>query len=438
MLLIAHATRKTKTFFYRWKAVTSTSLRLLTEILFYPFAYHANLQRLGLISARPLFPYWRSFIPFSSWSPIRPLSLQHGVSRATVVDIFNATMTSPLVFVLAGHFVERWVYAVIFEAIETTVIHPNNPDLSSPDDGVKNKASVILGLRQKSPQFIRNTINDFLVAIGWGDPLQAGETEEHRRESGTSVEHDVIESIEVGDNEITNITRLEIPVVDSTVPLDTANANANMAEAPVPEPEPVPVYRVPMADDGNVPVSPTASEPSQNADDPRIRITSRERIVEMEVRFPHVVSTDTVIAGNGSSSSGGHVTSLDPAERIPQVYHRVTQLSTEPAQMIGAICKAQVVGWAVLPFKLVTFRLIASHYLSRFDSQSTGSIDMPLYRVLSPLAELRDLSWTSCGLMLSRLALCSALEVAIDLALWQIQWSTVTHIGKKSFGWGAL
>src|SRR5207247_2190604 len=132
----------------------------------------------GLIPARPLLPSWKTFIPFSKWSPIQPfppLLLRSAPPPTSGIDWFLrgwkagfiAPLSSPLVFVCLEHFLERWIYDVVYEAIESTIIHPTNPDLLAPDDGTKNRAA-ILGLREKSPSLIRNTIRKFLAALGWG------------------------------------------------------------------------------------------------------------------------------------------------------------------------------------------------------------------------------------------------------------------------------
>jgi hypothetical protein len=100
--------------------------------------------------------------------------------------------------------------------------------------------------------------------------------------------------------------------------------------------------------------------------------------------------------------------------------------------MIGAIVKSQLVGWAVLPFKLVVLRLVASHYLARQKDHGVA------LRFVEPFPNLNDLSLRSIGIGMSRVALCSALELAIDLSLWSAQYLAVTTVGKTVFDWGAL
>lgn len=336
-------------------------------------------------------------------------------------------LTSPLLFVCLEHSLERWVYGIIFEAVASSTIHPDNPDLLSPDDGVKHKETAILGLRQKSPPFIRNAINRALATLGWAETFSPKAGEEQRRGSSQSIAIDISRTIDVGDNQVTNLTSLPVEAVHTS--MQPVSGLADEANVPAPS----------DARPDRPPASPTASEPSQNDDDPRIRITSREGIVEMEVRLPpEVLQSYTEMAGSGPPISGQrNDTPPAPVEPVGQKHHRVTQLSTEPAQMIGAICKAQIVGWAVLPLKIVTFRLIASHYLAGRENQAILS-HWRLHHVLDPMAELRELNIRSVGQLFSRVALCGALEIAIDLTLWGCQWVAVTYIGKKSFGWGVL
>lgn len=320
------------------------------------------------------------------------------------------------------------MYAVIYESIESTVIHPNSPDLRSPDD-FKNKASAIFGLRQKSPLIVRKTIRRFLVALGWGERSPTPDVPDAYGESNQAVEIDVRRHVEVDGTQITNINRLQVPAVHAGIHPVAGDNDAVETRTPF--------QTIPGR---GPPASPTASEQSHHGDDPRIRITSREGIVEMEVRLPaQVLSSHTEVIENARSTSAQRDAALPvPEDQVLQIYHRVTQLSTEPSQMIGAICKAQIVGLAVLPFKLVTIRLIASHYLAGHGNPVGIPPGSSWYRVLSPLSELHDLSLRSTGLLLSRVALCGMLEVAIDLTLWGCQYVAVTHIGKNYFGWGTL
>jgi hypothetical protein len=104
--------------------------------------------------------------------------------------------------------------------------------------------------------------------------------------------------------------------------------------------------------------------------------------------------------------------------------------------MIGVICKTQLVGWAMLPLRMVAYRLVASHNLAgRVNRLSSGR---SLYPVMHPLAELHDLDLRRISTLVSRVALCGAIEVAINLGLWGCQWATVTYLGKKYFAWGTL
>lgn len=393
------------------------SSRLALELFFYPFSYHAHLQRLGLIPARPLLPSWKSFLPFSSQSPLMPFSIYHNTS-GTVVDVLRAALTSPVVMVIAEHFYTRWIYSAIFEAVESFIIRPDNADIESPDALSKDRATSILGLQRRSPPLVRSAINKLLVFLGWCEPDAV---------PGTSLAPSVanaIQSVEVAGTQITDLAPIEIPV--SRIERQTTDG-ANESTVTVP---------IDFLDDlmrPTTPPTPTTSDHDEN--DPRIRITSREGIVEMEVRLPpRVISSHSEILDVQPTSSSHHQhASRNTHHRAsPPSHHRVTQLSTEPSQMIGAIVKSQLVGWAVLPFNLVLLRLVASHYLA---SQKNHGVAL---RFVEPFPNLNDISLRSIGIGMSRVALCSALELAIDLSLWSVQYLAVTTVGKTVFDWGAL
>ncbi|KAF2474794.1 uncharacterized protein BDR25DRAFT_214690 [Lindgomyces ingoldianus] len=430
LLFATRASGKTRLLFQRQKNLISNGFRLLVEIAFYPLAYHATLQRLALLPTKPLLPPWRAFVPFSSSSPIRLLSLPSALTAASLMEFIKSAISSPLVFVCLEHFLERWVYALVYEAIESTTIRPDRPDLETPDDGVKNRATQILGLRRKSPPVVRTAINKLLVTLGWGKPFPSSEAREYSDGRTRRAEIEMSRTMENNQGRVTNVSRLQIPMAHMPIqPLPGGSSVSNITVAPTSVPE------------AFSPASPTASQGSQgDNDDPRIRITSREGIVEMEVRLPpHVLSTHTEVSGTNSPTPIQRGIALSPADEPEEpACHRVTQLSTEPSQRIGAVLKAQIVGWATLPLKLITLRLIASHYIAGRQRRPDQKFGIAVYRGVSPLGGLRDFNLQSAGVLISRVALCGALEVAIDLSLWGCQWLAINCVGKKFFGWGTL
>lgn len=404
------------------------SFRLALEVLFYPLSYHAFLQKLGLLPATPLLPSWRSFIPFSESSPLIPLSIYYN-PYASLLDCMKAMLTSPALLVIADQYLERWVHASIHEAIELSIIRPNNADIQGRDTAAKDRARTILGLRRRSPPVVRKVINSFLTFIGWGQPLASGTTE-GRRSSDVEriVGIDEGQTFDVSDTRVTNITPLELPMIQTQAEQQTEPSHEESVE--------IAVDGVDEPSRPTSPFTPTASITDQEDNDPRIRITNREGIVEMEVRLPpRILSSHTEAAdGSGSLHQGGptvhHEASSSSSARRP--YHRVTRLSSEPAQMISAVVKAQLVGLAILPLRLVALRLVASHFLAGQEGQTSA------LRTVRLLPSINDLSWRTVGLQISRVALCNALDLAIDLGLWGVQYFTITNIGRRVFGWGTL
>ncbi|CAI9634890.1 unnamed protein product [Alternaria burnsii] len=426
MLYATRASPKTRHFFRRAKKAIKSSLRLGLEVLCYPFFYHAALQRLGLVPARPLLPTWTCLIPFSSSSPLLPFSVRYDAS-SSITECIGAVLTSPLVLLCAEHAIERWIYACVYEAVETAVIRPDKPDVPSRDVNGKDRALTVLGLRRESPTLIRNAIHSLLAMLGWALPSSSPNTQQKRTiELATTAASNNGQTIEVGGTQVINATPLHLPVLQSQ-------------DQPVTEPLDADVITIPidafqdLIRSTTPPGSPTESE--QNENDPRIRITSREGIVEMEVRLPpRILSTHTrVTEASGSSRDDAAVEPRDRARSIDgHVYHRVSQLSCEPAQMISAMVRAQLVGLAMLPFRMVTLRMIASHHLASQGGYA-GS-----HRIVNPLELHGDLSWRNIGTQLSRVALCGALELAIDLSLWGMQYQAITKFGQSVFGWGTL
>lgn len=341
------------------------------------------------------------------------------------MDFLKAFVTSPFVLVCLEHFFERWVYAIINAPVEATIIRPTNPDLISPEHGERERTTAILGLRKKSPKFVQNGIAALFGFIGWSD----SDISTSPQSGSMAVRADNLSSgdgVAVNGNQIQNINRLSIdaPAMPGTEATETVT---------------VPISSVsevrPFSPFGSPPLSPTTSQASHNDGDPRIRITTRGNLVEMEVRLPpHVLSSHTEVAGSGPPTPIQRDIASPSSMRFPGTmpYHRVTQLSSEPSSMLGAICKSQIVGIVSLPLKLVTLRLVASHYLA---GQHGSCASRGVYDVFSIPSQL---DWKHTGALMSRLALCSMLELAIDLGLWGCQYLTVSWLGVRAFDWGTL
>jgi hypothetical protein len=401
--------------------LTFTRLRLGLEILFYPISYHADLQRLGFIPTRPYLPSWSTFNPFSALSPLTPFSLYYDPTTS-LLNCAKAVMSSPLVFVCAGHFFEFWLYGTINEAVESSVVRPDNPDVISPDASNRHRVTTILGLRQKSSPMVRKAIRRLMMALGWAmpDELDAPEGDQpsqpvHQLDSTEA------QTIDVGGTTVTDVTPLVLGVAQTQ--------DSDTEEVPEISGLAMSVVAVDELDRPPTPLSPLVSEMLDDEDDPRIRITSREGIVEMEVRLPRMLSSHTEVVDDAHASPQIQYTRVIPQSDRPR--HRVSQLSLEASDKISAIVKTQLVGLAVLPLRLVALRLVASHYLA-----SHG--DSGYSRVVVPWPSLKELSWRSIGVQVSRVALCSLLHIAIDLSLWGIQYAISLNVGKGLFEWGSL
>lgn len=291
-----------------------------------------------------------------------------------------ALVTSPVVLVCVEHFIERWVYACIHEAVEASVLRPENADRPRRAYADKEWGAALLGRRGQSPPMLRRAINRVLVSLGWGRPL---------KKEGAG-------SVRVGGTHVANIRSLETPAMGN----NTANGTTEADAGPGPSPD---VF---------------AEDSSDN--DPRIRITSREGTVEMEVRLPsRVVSSHTEVVESGSPDAEPG-TVPDEGRRMTRSHH-VTQLSLEPGLMVGAIVKAQLVSLALVPLQTISCGLIAEHFGTH-----------------RPLRGVGGVHGSEVDTHLSRLALCAALEVGMDLGLWGVQYFAVTRLGQDMFEWGRL
>ncbi|KAF2645457.1 hypothetical protein P280DRAFT_417228 [Massarina eburnea CBS 473.64] len=409
---------KTRRFFRLLKPLTGLCLRLSLELLFYPLAYQSCLQRLGLVPAKPFLPPLKAFIPFSDSSPLVPYSNHHDAT-ASISSFVLATLTSPFTFICVQTVYRQCIHRRILKASRQAIVHPDNPDFLSHNHGnetsAKNRSSSLLQLAMKR----------LTAMLGWGQTApvdeQPGQTQQQQQQHETSGDE---QTIEINGSEVINLSRLEIPLLHApSVVAPEGSLSVGSLSDVLPPPTP-----------SLAPASPTASQTSQSDDnDPRIRITSREGIVEMEVRLPsHVLTQHTEMVTSGPSSPSHHdVGSPNPSRTTaPPVRHRVTQLSLESSYLLASICSRQIENLALLPLQWVGLRLVGLHYLARHD----GSMG----RVLKPFPSLGDFTWSSLGAQASRIALCSALEFAVDLGVWGCSYMAITRTGTSMFGWGRL
>jgi hypothetical protein len=270
-----------------------------------------------------------------------------------------------------------------------------------------------LGLRRRSPPLVRRAIKKFMLLLGWGTLLP---------ETAQPLDSVEGQTIEVGSTTVTDVAPLDLAIAQTQGRPVTDITDVDVLA--------IAATAVEHTERPTTPVTPLASGLQFDDDDPRIRITSREGVVEMEVRLPpHVLSSHTELVDAVAPLQRQRDQALARGNRP---HHRVSQLSLESSEKISAIVKAQLTGLAVLPFKLVILRLVASHYLARRSGDANTS------RIVSPLPGFGELSWRSVGIQVSRLALCSVLQVAIDLGIWGIQHAICVKVGRGLFGWGTL
>jgi hypothetical protein len=357
-------------------------------------------------------------MPCSSSAPRLPLSFYYDPS-ASAVDFVKAIVTSPLILVCVEQLYEYWIHAIVSSAVDACIIRPDNPHGASPDAESTQRTYKVLGLRQQPPRLIQNAVSKLLLMLGWAAPRTSDDADD-TRQAITEYQPDSTEpqTIDVAGTTVTNAIPLQLPV------------------AQPPEQQLVEANEINIAVNALArPSSPESPIVRQNDSDPRIRITRRDGIVEMEVRLPpRVVSTHSEVteAPLVSQSQPSGRSRHEALKFGDQLYYRVTALSVEPSEMAGTIVKSQVVALVVLPLKMIAFRLIASHYLAR-----QGGHANPL-RSVKTWSTLSDLSWRSFGTQVSHLALCTALEVAIDFGLWGLHYVTTVRIGTSLSGWGRL
>jgi hypothetical protein len=294
-----------------------------------------------------------------------------------------------------------------------------------------------IGLARKSPLFIKSAMNVLMTSLSCGSPLQSTTETFSREPEHSPAIHEVglVHSTETNHTEIGDITPLNLPRAHAEIqpPLETDDATVIISPHLPPQ-----AHSEPLS-----PVSPTGSVTDQDPNDPRVRNTSREDFIEMEVPLPSRASPSSTGAPRSSPSAhgpeGAAPSTSPPKLGKARAPHRVTKLSSEPANMLGEALAEQIVSWATLPLKLIALRLVASHFYANHPYEVKVFEMKPVRTgMLGPRGDLDGLSWRSIGVCLSRLALCGAMQLAIDLAIWGCQWTVITWTGKRFYSWGSL
>lgn len=424
LLSVTRASAKTRSLFRKLRGVFASCSFLAAEILIYPFSYHTYVQRLGLIPPRPFLPSWRSFIPFSASSPLLPLSPYYDAS-ASMADCFKALVTSPIVLVITKRYLDLLVLGCIHEAIQSCIIRPYDAFWQYETVDSKSRA-FFPGLQDRVPSSVRTTLRRVLAAVGWAYPLPKKRTENDTRSNQDTSTLQGNHILDVGPNRVSNVAPL---------PVNTSRTQqTDEAEVPSENVITVPLDSIDEMIRPATPPSPRASPVAQDDNDPRIRITNRGGVVEMEVRLPpRILSSYTELESQVVSSD---FEDTHPQNRPPPggdvKCQRVTHLSATPASSLGMTVDFHIAGFVLIPVKFVMLRLITSHFLSTHGNHIDRSSGMRL------LPRLADLSWRSVGVQVTRIALCHMLDFTIGLGVWGLQYVAITKLGISSFGWGSL
>lgn len=166
------------------------------------------------------------------------------------------------------------------------------------------------------------------------------------------------------------------------------------------------------------------------------RPTSRPRTAPRPVRRPTELDDNISAIASSLRNTGQQVTQStshrNSRDEGPIVYHRVTSLSTFPADALAYCGSTLATSIIMLPFDIYYTRQLASAFLATGTSARitvTAADILPL-RLTTDVFSAATLSW--CG----RLALTFGLEALIKSIFWSVSTRMVLHFGKSTFMWG--
>ncbi|KAF2499220.1 hypothetical protein BU16DRAFT_614675 [Lophium mytilinum] len=399
--------RRTRNRVQRWKPAINEIFRAVAKVAFFPLYYYSSLQRLHLVPIRPFLPPLESFIPFTPSSPIQRVPFPSTLTRESVTTFTVSLLASPLLLFFVEVFIERQVYGVIYDAIESRQLEAGS-ELAHSEEYPKPRTAKFIGLSE-APWGVFGSAIDTLLgylrrAYIFDDELDGRRTPQERY---IERELDRIRAeVDLGNLQLTDLERLDVPLAhaeNDSRPMEFGESDTGHATMPLDLSRPV------------SPVSQTISEGSLDAMDPSVRITSREEndgIVELEVRLPQLASVTHEELATNASAARIHNGRGDDGQQW--IFPRATKLSTEPSRMLGSILNSQIVTWARMPLQLAGLRLLARGFQAAHSQALSGR------SVQNPLLGLRPFR------VLERALLCGGIEFMGNLTtLNDASWATL-------------
>ena len=361
----------------------------------------STLQRLDLVSAWPIFPCFRSFIPLSVSSPIHMPALRDSFSFRSYADILASLAVSPLFLWGLIYWARPSVSQKLYAYMRAALPKPTEPDkysLQAAKETDLDEDSVPGLYPESSGQFPSNGVLEELAR----DLQYIGKTFIQVYDRWMWKERQKPDRIQQSDTR--SATRPALP------DLDVFNTNLQSNEGAANASPSSPSTGSPTSPFSYPPTSPTTPGPS----------------VEIVTSF-------------APTSDDGHT--IKVFARQPQ--HRVTALTAYAADSMASHLSSHLTDLLFLPLEALFVRSVAIAFLSSPAAGPEAQIAaMRWKREIFPIrgwfgTGLRG-GWRGVADYVGKMVLVSGMEVGIGMAVWQACTGFSWWCGRTYFRWGKL
>ena len=363
----------------------------------------STLQRLDLVSAWPIFPRFRSFIPLSLSSPIHMPALQDPFSLRSYLNVLASLAVSPLfiwgLIYWARPSVSQKLYAYMRAALpkptvpdtyslqaakETDLDEDSVPGLYPESYGLFPSNSVLEELA-RDLQYIGKTFIQVYDRWMWKEPQKPDRIQQSETRSAT---RPVLPDLDVFNTDLPSIEE---------------SANASPSSSSIGSPHPTSSFSYP-------PTRPTTPGPS----------------VEIVSSFAPASDDTRIIKLHG---------------RQPQ--HRITALTAYAADSMASHLSSHLTDLLFLPLEALFVRSAAIAFLSSPAAGTEAQIAaMRWKREIFPIRGWFGIGlsggWRGVADYAGKMVLVSGMEVGISMAIWQACTGFSWWCGRTYFSWGKL
>ncbi|KAI9781391.1 MAG: hypothetical protein M1839_005985 [Geoglossum umbratile] len=490
-------------------------LSLSSFIFLSPLMIYSNLQALGLLPSYPLLPTVQSLVPLTATSPFQLPALSGAVAPRAVLGLVWSSVTSPIVLLYTFCHVRDYIDYQSFVLIRDWVTKPDYPDPWSIKGAIEDEldkdtipglgGSHLIGVGPELdinssmawPMDSLRDARDWLMRVlrvGDEDPTRRVPTASESATSDWSAATHAANMAAVrrqsasADDEGPSVMAEEPTSLQSAFQVDSSPILRHSRAVESSDPPPVMAHLDPPGQVGSPSEGDGSSQLSEASRDERVAAedaTGNRTGTEAEGIELQILGTSPLFANNISASPAGGLSDgrLDPyfseiarvwgqdGEQGSQSYHsgrrrwarsqkhRVTTLSSHPADVIASHMSSYLATWMTLPLETVLQRTIAMSFLAAANTPSSlenAAFFLPeIYPPLVGLGLSRSMfrrgfrGGFKTGTMASRgfisgvgyaaqLMITNLIQLLVSWTLFQVGYSGVTWVGKKWFRWGNL